>query len=46
MSGELATQLDVGAVYDRDPSDLTSAFNAVLDAFGRRTKGLAQPRRR
>ena len=46
MLGELATQLDVGAVYDRDLPAVTSALNGVLDAFGRRTNSLAQPRRR
>jgi hypothetical protein len=43
---ELATQLDAGAVYDRDLPALTSALNGVLDAFSRRTHGPAQPRRR
>jgi hypothetical protein len=46
MLGDLATQLDAGAVYDRDLPALTSALNVVLDAFSRRTHGLAQPRRR
>lgn len=33
---ELAEQLDTGALYDRDLSELTGALNQVLDAFGRR----------
>jgi hypothetical protein len=37
--GELATQLDAGAVYDRDLPDLTAALNRVLDAFSRRHHG-------
>ncbi len=46
MLGDLATQLDAGAVYDRDLPALTAALNGVLDAFSRRTNGPAQPRRR
>lgn len=33
---ELATQLDNGALYDRDLPTLTVALNRVLDAFARR----------
>jgi hypothetical protein len=33
---ELARQLDDGRVYDRDLTDLATALNAVLDAYGRR----------
>jgi hypothetical protein len=33
---DLATQLDTGAIYDRDLQDLTGALNRVLEAFGRR----------
>lgn len=33
---ELATQLDTGAIYDRDLPELTGALNRALDAFGRR----------
>jgi hypothetical protein len=32
---ELASQLDTGAIYDRDLPELTSALNRALDAFGR-----------
>ncbi len=41
MLGDLATQLDAGAVYDRDLPALTSALDGVRDAFSRRTHGLA-----
>lgn len=33
---ELARQLDTGTVYDRDLPALTTALNAVLDAYARR----------
>jgi hypothetical protein len=33
---ELATQLDTGAIYDRDLPELTAALNHVLEAFARR----------
>jgi hypothetical protein len=33
---ELATQLDTGAIYDRDLSALTGSLNRVLEAFERR----------
>ncbi len=33
---ELATQLDTGAIYDRDLPELTRALNRALEAFGRR----------
>jgi hypothetical protein len=33
---ELAAQLDTGAIYDRDLSELTGALNRALEAFGRR----------
>lgn len=33
---ELATQLNTGAIYDRDLQELIPALNRVLEAFGRR----------
>ena len=36
MLSELAMQLDVGEIYDRDLSELTVALNQLLDAFARR----------
>ncbi len=33
---ELARQLDDGRVYDRNLTELATALNAVLDAYGRR----------
>jgi hypothetical protein len=34
---ELAAQLDTGAIYDRDLTELTGALNRALEAFGRRS---------
>jgi hypothetical protein len=44
--GELATQLDAGAVYDRDLPHMTAALNQVLEAFGRQPYVREQARRR
>jgi len=33
LLGQLAAQLDNGALYDRDLRELTGALNEVLDAY-------------